>query len=191
MALKEFQTKRTQLWQYLNTSIDKFLTAVGLRTTKDMVAGPTSSPVANLYELKNKSYTLNNTEYKTYCFQSWVVLTGANVYVQNLGLINVSQGFMLITDQSTNIAADDTAGIGGFTNGAIANTGTLIEDNGTSLATLATLAYLNQDNTLTGVDDNYLYLIVANGGLVNLEAEVYVTIEFIVEKAAKIEFIQF
>jgi len=44
---------------------------------------------------------------------------------------------------------------------------------------------------LTGVDDNYLYLIVANGGLVNLEAEVYVTIEFIVEKAAKIEFIQF
>jgi hypothetical protein len=191
MALKEFKTKRTQLWQYLNTSIDKFLRAVGLRTTKDMVGGPTSSPLANLYELKNKSYTVGNTEYKTYCFQSWIALTGSNVYVQDLGLINVSQGFMLITNQSTNIAADDTAGVGGFTNGAIANTGTLVEDNATSNAAQAALAYINQDNTLTGVDDNYLYLIVSNSALTTLDAEAYVTIEFVVEKAAKVEFIQF
>lgn len=189
--LKEFASKRTQLWQYLNTSIDSFLRDLGLRSTKEIVPGATSSSAANLYLKENETYVLGGVTYKKYCFQSWIVLDGSNVYVQDMGLINVSQGFMLITSQSTNIAADDTAGIGGFTNGAIANGGTLVEDNSTSITNFATLAYVNQDNTLTGVDDNYLYLIVANSGLAALQAEAYVEIEFVVEQEAKVEFIQF
>jgi hypothetical protein len=191
-VLKEFAIKkRTQLWQYLNTSVDFFLRSVGLRTTKEILPGATSSTAANLELVENETFVLGGVPYKKYVFHSWMVLSGANVYVQDMGLINVSQGFMLITDQSTNIVADDTAGIGGFTNGAIANGGTLVEDNGTSLTQFATLAYVNQDNTLTGVDDNYMYLILANTGLVSLEAEVYVKFEFVVEQAANVEFIQF
>ena len=179
-VLKEFAIKkRTQLWQYLNTSVDFFLRSVGLRTTKEILPGATSSTAANLELVENETFVLGGVPYKKYVFHSW------------MGLINVSQGFMLITDQSTNIVADDTAGIGGFTNGAIANGGTLVEDNGTSITQFATLAYVNQDNTLTGVDDNYMYLILANTGLVSLEAEAYVKFEFVVEQAANVEFIQF
>ena len=191
-VLKEFAIKkRTQLWQYLNTSVDFFLRSVGLRTTKEILPGATSSTAANLELVENETFVLGGVPYKKYVFHSWMVLSGANTYVQDMGLINVSQGFMLITDQSTNIVADDTAGIGGFTNGAIANGGTLVEDNGTSITQFATLAYVNQDNTLTGVDDNYMYLILANTGLVSLEAEAYVKFEFVVEQAANVEFIQF
>ena len=189
--LTEFITARTQVWQYLNTSVDFFLRSVGLRTTKEILPGATSSTAANLELVENETFVLGGVPYKKYVFHSWMVLSGANAYVQDMGLINVSQGFMLITDQSTNIVADDTAGIGGFTNGAIANGGTLVEDNGTSITQFATLAYVNQYNTLTGVDDNYMYLILANTGLVSLEAEAYVKFEFVVEQAANVEFIQF
>ena len=189
--LTEFITKRTQLWQYLNTSVDFFLRSVGLRTTKEILPGATSSTAANLELVENETFVLGGVPYKKYVFHSWMVLSGANVYIQDMGLINVSQGFMLITDQSTNIVADDTAGIGGFTNGAVANTGTLVEDSGTSITQLATFAYVNQDNTITGVDDNYMYLVLANTGLVSLEAEAYVKVEFVVEQAANVEFIQF
>ena len=189
--LTEFITKKTQLWQYLNTSVDHFLRSVGLRTTKEVLPGANSSAAANLELVENETFVLGGVPYKKYVFHSWMVLSGANVYIQDMGLINVSQGFMLITDQSTNIVADDTAGIGGFTNGAIANGGTLVEDNGTSVTQFASLAYVNQDNTLTGVDDNYMFLILANTGLIALEAEAYVKIEFVVEQAANVEFIQF
>ena len=192
-VLKEFAIKkRTQVWQYLNTSVDFFLRAVGLRTTKEIVPGATSSAAANLELVENETFVLGGVPYKKYVFHSWMVLSGANVYVQDMGLISVSQGFMLITDQSTNIVADDTAGIGGFTNGALANSGTLLEDSSLSITIPATLAYVNQDNTLTGQDDNYMYLIVAQtGGVPSVDCEAYVKIEFVVEQAAKVEFIQF
>ena len=192
-VLKEFAIKkRTQLWQYLNTSVDYFLRSVGLRTTKEILPGATSSSAANLELVENETFVLGGVAYKKYVFHSWMVLTGSPTYVQDMGLINVSQGFMLITDQSTNIVADDTANIGGFTNGALANSGTLLEDSGLSLTIPATLAYVNQDNTLTGQDDNYMYLIVAQtGGVPSVDCEAYVKIEFVVEQAAKVEFIQF
>jgi len=192
-VLKEFAIKkRTQVWQYLNTSVDFFLRAVGLRTTKEIVPGATSSAAANLELVENESFVLGGVPYKKYVFHSWMVLSGSATYVQDMGLINVSQGFMLITDQSTNIVADDTAGIGGFTNGALANSGTLLEDSALSITIPATLAYVNQDNTLTGQDDNYMYLIVAQtGGVPSVDCEAYVKIEFVVEQAAKVEFIQF
>ncbi len=192
-VLKEFAIKkRTQLWQYLNTSVDYFLRSVGLRTTKEILPGATSSSAANLELVENETFVLGGVAYKKYVFHSWMVLTGSAAYVQDMGLINVSQGFMLITDQSTNIVADDTANIGGFTNGALANSGTLLEDSGLSLTIPATLAYVNQDNTLTGQDDNYMYLIVAQtGGVPSVDCEAYVKIEFVVEQAAKVEFIQF
>ena len=192
-VLKEFAIKkRTQLWQYLNTSVDFFLRSVGLRSTKEILPGATSSAAANLELVENETFVLGGVAYKKYVFHSWMVLSGANVYVQDMGLINVSQGFMLITDQSTNIVADDTAGVGGFTNGAIANSGTLLEDSGLSTTIPATVAYVNQDNTLTGQDDNYMYLVVAQtGGVPSVDCEAYVKIEFVVEQAANVEFIQF
>ena len=192
-VLKEFAIKkRTQVWQYLNTSVDFFLRAVGLRTTKEIVPGATSSAAANLELVENETFVLGGVPYKKYVFHSWMVLSGSATYVQDMGLINVSQGFMLITDQSTNIVADDTSGIGGFTNGALANSGTLLEDSALSVTIPATFAYVNQDNTLTGQDDNYMYLIVAQtGGVPSVDCEAYVKIEFVVEQAAKVEFIQF
>lgn len=177
--------------QYLNQPIKRLKAALGLVEANPMEGGPTTTIPVSLNKIEDKSFTLAGQEYDTYSFKAWTVLTGANTYVVDMGLLNVSKGLMLITKQSTNIAADDTAGIGGFTNGAIANTGTLVEDNAGSTTALATLAYINQDNTLTGVDDNYMFLIVANTGLITLDAEAYVDFEFVVEKGAEVELIKF
>lgn len=185
MALTTFRSKRTQLWQYLNTTVDFFLRSVGLKNSDSFEFGVTTNPVS-LKKDDLQTYTLGSTEYDVYKFKGWTVLNGSNIYIVDMGLINVSTGPMLIISNKSNIAADDTAGVGGFTNGAIANTGTLVEDNGTSIAQLATLFYVNQDNTLTGVDDNYMFLVAANTGLVSFEAEAYVDIEFIVEKGATV-----
>ena len=185
MALTTFRSKRTQLWQYLNTTVDFFIQSVlGKRTAQ--TPGATATVPVSIEKDDLQTYTLGTTEYDVYKFKGWTVLNGSNIYIVDMGLINVSTGPMLIISNKSNIAADDTAGVGGFTNGAIANTGTLVEDNGTSIAQLATLFYVNQDNTLTGVDDNYMFLVAANTGLVALEAEAYVDIEFIVEKGATV-----
>lgn len=186
MALTTFRSKRTQLWQYLNTTVDFFLRSVGLKNSDSLEAGAGSTIPVSLEKDDLQTYTLGSAEYDVYKFKGWTVLNGANVYVVDMGLINVSVGDMLIISNKSNIAADDTAGVGGFTNGAIANTGTLVEDNGTSTTQLATLFYVNQDNTLTGVDDNYMFLIAANTGLVSFDAEAYIDIEFIVEKGATV-----
>ena len=186
MALKEFKSKKTKVWQYLNQSVDYFLRSVGLRNSNTVAGGATSTIPVCLSKNEFQTYTLNNVEYDVWNFKGWTVLNGTNAYVVDMGLLTVSKGLMLITSNKTNISADDTAGIGGFTSGAIANTGTLVEDNATSVTQFASLAYVNQDNTLTGVDDNYMFLIVANTGLTTLDAEAFVDIDFIVEKGASV-----
>ena len=154
----------------------------------ELTAGITSA-LTNVTKL-DKSFIIGPSRYDVYSFQSWMVLTGAAVYVEYTGLINVSTGPMLVTKQSTNIAANDALGLGGFTNMAISNNSTLGEFDNTSTTSILDFAYINQDNGLTGVDDNYMFLILGTGApLTTVDVEVYVDIEFAVEQGAAVEFI--
>ena len=154
----------------------------------ELTAGITSA-LTNVTKL-DKSFIIGPSSYDVYSFQSWMVLTGAAAYAQYMGLINVSTGPMLVTKQSTNIAANDALGLGGFTNMAISNNSTLGEIDNTSITSVLDFAYINQDNGFTGVDDNYMFLILGTSiPLSTVDVEVYVDIEFAVEQGATVEFI--
>ena len=153
----------------------------------ELTAGFTSA-LTNVTKL-DKSFIIGPSRYDVYSFQSWMVLTGTAAYVEYMGLINVSTGPMLVTKQSTNIAANDALGLGGFTNMAISNNSTLGEFDNTSTTSVLDFAYINQDNGLTGVDDNYMFLILGTSAMATVDVEVYVDIEFAVEQGATVEFI--
>ena len=154
----------------------------------ELTAGFTSA-LTNVTKL-DKSFIIGPSRYDVYSFQSWMLLTGTAAYAEYMGLINVSTGPMLVTKQSTNIAANDALGLGGFTNMAISNNSTLGEFDNTSTTSILDFAYINQDNGLTGVDDNYMFLILGTGApLSTVDVEVYVDIEFAVEQGAAVEFI--
>ena len=154
----------------------------------ELTAGFTSA-LTNVKKL-DKSFIIGPSRYDVYSFQSWMVLTGSAAYVEYMGLINISTGPMLVTKQSTNIVANDTSGLGGFTNMAISNNSTLGEFDNTGTTIVLDFAYINQDNGLTGVDDNYMFLILGtNVPLSTVDVEVYVDIEFAVEQGAAVEFI--
>jgi hypothetical protein len=154
----------------------------------ELTAGLTSA-LTNVTKL-DKSFIIGPSRYDVYSFQSWMLLTGAAAYAEYMGLINVSTGPMLVTKQSTNIAANDVLGLGGFTNMAISNNSTLGEFDNTSTTSILDFAYINQDNGLTGVDDNYMFLILGTSApMSTVDVEVYVDIEFAVEQGAAVEFI--
>jgi len=154
----------------------------------ELTAGFTSA-LTNVTKL-DKSFIIGPSRYDVYSFQSWMLLTGTAAYAEYMGLINVSTGPMLVTKQSTNIAANDALGLGGFTNMAISNNSTLGEFDNTSTTSILDFAYINQDNGLTGVDDNYMFLILGTSApLTTVDVEVYVDIEFAVEQGAAVEFI--
>ena len=105
MALTTFRSKRTQLWQYLNTTVDFFIQSVlGKRTAQ--TPGATATVPVSIEKDDLQTYTLGTTEYDVYKFKGWTVLQGSNAYVVDMGLINVSTGPMLIISNKTNIAAD-------------------------------------------------------------------------------------
>lgn len=197
-VLKEFAIKkRTQLWQYLNTSVDFFLRSVGLRTTDELIAGDTLTVPASLSPVPNKVFVQGGVTYNTYRFTSWFTLTAAdtNVAIVSLGIIQVSEGLMFIINNKCNVAADETASIGGYSNTTLSNDGTTVEVSGG--ATTAKLdgatdfAYINQDNNVGGapVSDNFMFAIIEGPSIAPStfqETEVYVELEFITEATADV-----
>jgi len=186
-GIEIFQDAETETPSYKDRN-NRVISLVSSKIKKELTAGLISA-LSNVTKL-NKSFIIGSSKYDVYSFQSWMVLTGAGTYIESMGLINVSTGPMLVTKQSTNIVANDSLGLGGFTNMAISNNSTLGEFDNTSTASLLDFAYINQDNGLTGVDDNYMFLILGTGTpLSTVDVEVYVDIEFVVEQGAAVEFI--
>lgn len=141
---------------------------------------------SNLVKLDNSSVNFAGQDYDVYRFRSWAVMFPDTVQILGLGIIFVSKGNMFITKQDSNIAAFDGGGLGGYTNTSVGPTATMVSDGST--ADSVQLAYLNQDNALPGlgVEYNGLYWIAANGGA-TFQGEVYIDIEFVVEKGAIVE----
>ena len=131
--------------------------------------------------------TFAGQDYDVYRFRSWAVMFPDTVHILSLGIVFVSKGNMFITKQDSNVAAFDGNFLGGYTNTSVGPTATMV-DNTTGVSSSIQLAYLNQDNALPGlgVEYNGLFWIASNGGA-TYQGEVYIDMEFVVEKGAIVE----
>lgn len=199
--LKQSLGKADILYNYINQPVKRLKKALGLIDENELTPGATQTITSLVKKIEDKSFTRLGTAYDTYSLKAWAVVSGDFAYVLDLGLINVSQGLLLITKDSSTVAADATSSpTGGWVNNPLTsgdgsgNGGaTLVENNASSTVALCDgPMYINQDNSISGTDDNYMYLIAADlGALVTFDAEFYIDVEFVVEAGAKVEHIKF
>ena len=187
--LKEFASKRTQLWQYLNTSIDFFLRDLGLRTTSKLVSGTTDG-ACFIQKCENESYVVDGVEHDVWKYQGEKFLNptinGAGNYeiVQGMGTINVSEGqaIKLIEDSSLISALDQGVTVDRT---PLANAGTLITDVGTNATAVGTLMYLTVFNNSLPVTENLVKVVGLHAA--QWEATVHLDFKFAVVKGATVE----
>lgn len=186
--LKEFASKRTQLWQYLNTSIDFTLRDLGLRTTSKLVSGTTDG-ACFIEKCENESYVVDGVEHDVWKYQGEKLLNPALVgpsYIvtQGMGTINVSEGqaIKLIEDSSLISALD-----GGVTvdRTPLANAGTLITLAATGATDTGTLMYLTVYNDSAPVTENIVKVVGLHSA--DWEATVHLDFKFAVAKGATVE----
>ena len=135
------------------------------------------------------SYNVNGKLYDTYSLKCWAGLSPENTFFAlPIGIIYVSVGDMFVIKNNSNVESVDFNGIGGYTSNPL-NLGAMVDDSTNTSRPISGLMYLNQDNALPGlgVEYNGMYIIAADAA--NLEADVYVDIEFIVDQGAEVEFI--
>ena len=120
--LTEFITKKTQLWQYLNTSIDSFLRSVGLRTESELIAGALFDNPCSLRKCENETISFGGEVFQVYelkgvqqTMTSAETAPASGIYemIEDFGTVNISVGPMLIIENSSVVVADNTAAAGG------------------------------------------------------------------------------
>jgi len=192
-VLKEFKAKRRQLWQYLNTSVDYFLRAVGLRTTSELEAGVLFDNPCGITKCENELLTIGGEVYETYrlqgiqqTFTSAETSPGSGIWevIEDFGTVIISEGPMLITQDSSVVVADNTAAPGGgFEHTPIANSGSLVDDLTGGGTNNPSFFYLTQ--TQFGPVENQA---IAVNGLATFQmgGELYIDFKFIVQQGAEV-----
>ena len=120
--LTTFASKRTQLWQYLNTSIDSFLRDIGVRTDSELIAGASFDNPCSLRKCENETITSGGQVFQIYELKgvqqqmtSTETAPGSGIYeiIEDFGTVNISVGPMLITENKSVVVADNSAAAGG------------------------------------------------------------------------------
>ncbi len=200
--LKEFITARTQVWQYLNTSLDFFLRAAGLRTTTTLAGaisdGGFDSP-CSISKCENESYILNGVTYDVWEHKGAAAIGSADNPVQEIdpinniwanvsffGIINVSKGNMaIISDSSLMGAADSTFDTVDYT--PLASEETLVTNVASGTTAFADVVYMSVFNDQAPIEQNEI--IVSTTTSFRFESSLYVNFKFIVEQGAKVELV--
>jgi len=192
--IKEFASKRTQLWQYLNTSIDNFLRELGVRTTTELVEGPTDWP-CQVKKCANETYVRDGVTYDVWRhygrgpLQATAPTPPATTYtsITELGTISVSKGgpIEIISDRSLVEAAD---GLSTVDRTPLANDASLV-GGGTpgSASQFAQLLYLTIYNDQLPITENWVRIVAANNA--DYDGYVYSDFKFIVEQGAEVTII--
>jgi hypothetical protein len=191
MALKEFRSKRTQFWQYMNLSIDKALRLLGLRSTDELTAGAVDRP-CSIKQNINETITFAGTTYDVWKFRGFQPFAegefdpGSGLYISTdfFGSVVVNQGPMIIvSDRSLTVSSDIASGFG-FEHTPLANDASLIEQAGTNVTDFPLFMALSQDNTGIPVEENVMS--VTTIASFDFETEIYLDFDFIVEKGASV-----
>ena len=134
------------------------------------------------------TYNFGEVEYDTYRLRSWVFFNNPNtVQIAELGYIYISNGDMFIIKNSSNVEAVDFNGNFGYTNTPL-TPGALVDDS-TDVARKVNTIYLNQDNSVGSFPQNYNFMYVIGFDAAPFECDVYIDVEFIVNKGQIVEFV--
>lgn len=133
------------------------------------------------------TYNIGGVEYDSYNLKCVVSLTPeATSHVVAIGSIEVGAGNIFFINNRTNVEAVDFNGFGGYTNNPL-NLGAMVDDSTDVARPLAGLFYVNQENIPTfPVEFNAMYIVAADAAA--FEADVYVDMDFIVQKDTTVEF---
>ena len=191
--IKEFASRRTQVWQYLNVSIDNFLRELGLRTTTSLVEGATSDWPCQVTKCANETYVRDGVTYDVWkhCgrgpLQATAPVAPATDYtsITELGTINVSKGgaIEIIADSSLVEAAD---GANTVDRTPLANDASLV-GGGTpgSASQFAQVLYLTIYNDSAPLTENWVRVQGVNNA--DYDGYVYTEFKFIVEQGASVD----
>ena len=192
--LKEFASAKTQVWQYLNSSVDTFLRETGLRTTTTLVEGPTDWP-CQVTKCENETYVRDGVTYDVWkhCgrgpLQATPPVAPSTSYTSTteLGTISVSKGgpIEIISDSSLVEAAD---GANFVDRTPLANDASLV-GGGTpgSASQFAQLLYLTVYNDQLPITENWVRVVGVNNA--DYDGYVYSEFKFIVEQGAEVTII--
>ena len=200
-VLKEFAIKkRTQLWQYLNTSVDFFLRSVGLRTTTTLAGtisdGGFDSP-CSISKCENETYVRDGVTYDVWQHKGSAAIGLPDNPVSEIapavwgnvsffGIINVSKGNMaIISDSSLMGAADSVTDTVDYT--PLAGEETLVTDTGSEETAFASVVYLSVFNDQAPIEENEIY--VSTIADFEFESSLYVDFKFIVEQGATVQLV--
>jgi hypothetical protein len=190
--LTEFITKRTQLWQYLNTSVDYFLRSVGLRTTDELIAGDLFDNPCSLRKCENETIIFGGESFQVYelkgiqqTMTSSETAPGSGVFsmVEDFGTVNVSVGPMLIIENSSVVVADNSAAPGGGFEHSPIVSGAYVDNLSAGGTSQIEILYLQQ-NTFGTVENQ----AVSVQGLATFQfgGELYVDIKFMCQADATV-----
>ncbi|QDP56123.1 MAG: hypothetical protein GOVbin3205_66 [Prokaryotic dsDNA virus sp.] len=133
------------------------------------------------------TYNLGGIEYDSYNLKCVTSLTPeATAHVVAIGSIEVGAGNIFFISNRSNIESVDFLGSGGYTNNPL-NFGAMVDDATEIARPLAGVFYINQENIPTfPIEFNAMYIVAADAA--NFECDVYVDMDFIVEKGTTVEF---
>tara|TARA_R100001443_G_scaffold92664_1_gene99303 strand:+ start:590 stop:1228 length:639 start_codon:yes stop_codon:yes gene_type:complete len=148
---------------------------------------------ASAMEKLDFSYMLGEVEYDVYRFRSWVPLGDppaeptANFYAPWLATIFVSDGDMYTIKNSTNVESNNTgSGLNGYYNNP-ANVGAMVSGVGNVATPIDGLFGVLQDNQAIGLPQEYNGIFIIAADTDPFDCDVYVDIEFTVNKGATVE----
>lgn len=133
------------------------------------------------------TYNLAGIEYDVWNLKCVTSLgPESTVHVVSIGSIEVEAGNIFFISNRSNVEAVDFNGFGGYTNNPL-NYGAMVDDATEVARPLTGIFYINQENIPTfPIEFNAMYIIAADAA--NFECDVYVDMDFIVEKGTTVEF---
>lgn len=150
---------------------------------------------SSILQKVDSTYELANVEYDLYRFRSWVPLGNppnepvSTFYVAALGIIYVSEGDMYTIKNSSTVESNNIGDpLKGYFNNPV-NQGANISGIGNVTRNINGLMGINQDNQLPGLPQQYNGMfVIASDTVGAFDCDVYVDIEFIVNKGVEVEF---
>lgn len=133
------------------------------------------------------TYNLAGTEYDVWNLKCVTSLgPEATAHVVAIGSIEVEAGNIFFISNRSNVEAVDFGGFGGYTNNPL-NYGAMVDDATEIARPLTGIFYINQENIPTfPIEFNAMYIVAADAA--NFECDVYVDMDFIVQKGTTVEF---
>ena len=192
--IKEFASRRTQLWQYLNVSIDNFLRELGLRTTATLVEGAISDWPCSATKCANETYVRDGVTYDVWRYQAQGPLQASDaaspgvqwVSTNEFGTVMISKGgaMEIISDSSLVSALD---GANTIDRTPLANGASLVGDGAGGASQFIQILYLTVYNDSAPLEENWVRVQGVNNA--DYDGILHIDFKFIVEQGATVEVI--